>query len=159
MTTLNIEQYVADQIDAVVQMHDIEDLAAHLADKETFEFHGTKCVVDDRLVFGALGVSPELPYGIAFVPGVDCVIMNTVTRNLPDHHFNAIMWHELGHRHLEHDIIDQDLEHEADTYAVAHGYDMKATLEHMREVMVLPLTQVYPHQLTTADIDKGIAAL
>lgn len=158
MNTLNAVNYIADQAAAACAVYEIEDFSAYLADKETFDFHGTKCVVADQLIFGTVGICPTIPYGIAYFPMLDMVIMNTATKELPKHHLNAILWHELGHHHLEHEDIDQKLEHEADTYSVAHGCEMKATLIDMREKLLLPLMSVYPH-LNSLDLDARIAAL
>ena len=161
MTSINAEQYREEQLAVQGDMlfNFSKPIHVYLEEQEHFMFGGTICYIADKLVYGALGVSPELPYGIAYNHALDYIILNRATHDLPPHLLDAIIQHELGHKTLGHEELTHENELEADAYSQARTGNMLAALIDMREKLVVPLSVVYPHQISVAQIDARIAAL
>ena len=161
MTTINADQYREKQLLAQSDMlfNHGKPIHEYLEEQEHFMYGNTICYIADELVYGALGCSPEIPYGIAYNHALDYIILNKVTRDLPSNLLDAVLQHELGHKSLGHEEISHENELEADAYSQARTGNMLAALIDMREKLVVPLSAVYPHQISVAQFDSRIAAL
>ncbi len=160
MTNTDIEAYVKNQFDLYALMNFDNDLTAHLETKESFLFEGVKCYISDEVIHGYVGIPPHIPYGIAYFPDDDCLVLNSATKDLPSELMNAVLHHEIGHRTLGHTDVDIELEMEADAYAQARCANMKSALIDMREKLYVQLSNEYPNQaISFEEIDTRIAAL
>ena len=96
----------------------------------------TPVVVWDEAVYAILQVSDEFALGAAYHAGFKVILMNSKTWNMEVTKRDAIIWHELGHKSLNHETIEQCQELEADKFSVENGYDMHAVLVHIRAELI-----------------------
>ena len=123
----------------------------------------TPVVVWDDAVYAILQISGDFEMGAAYHSGFKVILMNTKTWEMKAELRDAIIWHELGHKSLGHESIEQHQELEADQFSLTNGQNMHAVLVHIRAelirmfaVMGLPQESI---DAAMPAIDERIAAV
>ena len=140
-----------------------EQFEAALKERVVDTIGDTPIVVWDDAVFAILQISDEFEMGAAYHSGFKVILMNTKTWEMKAELRDAIIWHELGHKALGHESIEQHQELEADQFSLTNGQNMHAVLVNIRAelirmfaVMGLPQESI---DAAMPAIDERIAAV
>lgn len=101
-----------------------------------YEFMGCRVSIWDDFVYSTMGITPDFSIGMAWMPNMKCIVLNTSAANLPEAELHAMLAHEVGHSVLGHTEIVQASEMEADAYSASLGYDIKTALTNMRAEII-----------------------
>ena len=101
-----------------------------------YEFMGCRVSIWDDFVYSNMGIAPDFAIGMAWMPNMKCIVLNTGAANLPTAELHAMLAHEVGHSVLGHTEIVQASEMEADAYSASLGYDIKTALTNMRAELI-----------------------
>lgn len=140
MNPINVEKY-SDELTSV-QMKWVFDMTEEQVlkgiDANTIStIDGVKIVHWDEMVFAQGGMRGDIVGGVMANATLNVIIINTATLSLPKHILDAIIAHELGHIHYEHEEINIEFEMQADKYSYDKGYDITSALE----MLAVPLQQ------------------
>ena len=140
-----------------------EQFEEALKERVITTINDTPIVVWDDAVFSILQISSEFAMGAAYHSGFKVILMNTKTWEMKAELRDAIIWHELGHKSLGHESIEQHQELEADQFSLTNGHDMHGVLVHIRAELIRMFAAMgLPQQNIDAampSIDERIAAV
>ena len=140
---ITMNTYIKDLVEAQItfsERYDDENVEA-LFEAEIqkglqYEFMGCRVSIWDDFVYSNMGIAPDFAIGMAWMPNMKCIVLNTGAANLPTAELHAMLAHEVGHSVLGHTEIVQASEMEADAYSASLGYDIKTALTNMRAELI-----------------------